>query len=73
MFQNQNLEIIAEDRHESPPHYMPVAMQATFLGQAEYFRENPAIAALSEQLEVEYAAGAVVDVIWTCVVARKPL
>ncbi|KAF2187591.1 S-adenosyl-L-methionine-dependent methyltransferase [Zopfia rhizophila CBS 207.26] len=71
LFEEHNLHVEAEDRHENPDHYMPVAAQSTFLGQSEYFREHPEVEKHSDQLAAEFATGAFVDVTWTCVLGRK--
>ncbi|KAJ4362265.1 hypothetical protein N0V83_010358 [Neocucurbitaria cava] len=65
--------VIAEDRLESPDHYMPLTAQSTFLGQLEFYANNPEIKGLLEPLQEEFNSGAMVDVVWTCVVGRKAL
>ena len=72
LFEKHQLQTIAEDRHESPDHYMPIAAQSTFLGQSEYLRQDPELEAHSEQLAEEYATRVMVDVTWMCVLGRKP-
>ncbi|CAO2655118.1 Nn.00g101820.m01.CDS01 [Neocucurbitaria sp. VM-36] len=73
LFQDHQLEVVAEDRHENPDHYMQLAAQWTFLGQLEFNQGDPEVQGLLEPLQEEFASGAMVDVIWTCVVGKKGL
>jgi hypothetical protein len=65
------MSVVAEDKIENPSHYVQVATKSTFLGQAEYYKMKPEMESLSEQLAEEYRNGAVVDVVFSCVVGRK--
>lgn len=69
LYEDHGLQVVAEDRHESPDYYMPIAAQATITGSLE--RGDSGAEEHANQLREEYKAGAMVDVVWTCVVGRK--
>ncbi|KAF1846859.1 S-adenosyl-L-methionine-dependent methyltransferase [Cucurbitaria berberidis CBS 394.84] len=73
LFESYKLQVIAEDRHENPDYYMQVVAQSMFLGQLEHFGSAPGVEEQAEQLQDEFRSGAMVDVVWTCVVGRKAL
>jgi hypothetical protein len=61
--------VVAENRYESPDHYMPIAAQASYMGQIE--RGDPGGEDYISQYREEYKAGTTVDVAFACVVGRK--
>ncbi|KAF2869228.1 S-adenosyl-L-methionine-dependent methyltransferase [Massariosphaeria phaeospora] len=73
LFEELKLEVLVEEKHENSQHYLPVGAQTVLLGLSEYLYANPNIEEYIEQLAGEHAAGAYVDVKWTCVVSRKTI
>ncbi|KAF2662080.1 S-adenosyl-L-methionine-dependent methyltransferase [Lophiostoma macrostomum CBS 122681] len=71
LFEKYGMSLVVEDRIENQSHYMQVATQSTFLGQAEYYKMHPEMEKLSEQVAEEYRNGVVVDIVFSCVVVRK--
>lgn len=71
LFAKHGLEVVFEKRYESPDHYMPIAAQASYLGQIE--RGDPGGEHYVDQYREEYKSGATVDVAFTCVVGQKTL
>ncbi|KAH7402189.1 S-adenosyl-L-methionine-dependent methyltransferase [Phaeosphaeria sp. MPI-PUGE-AT-0046c] len=69
LFVRHDLMVVLENRYESPDHYMPIAAQATYLGQIE--RGDPGGEDYVDQYREEYRSGATVDVAFTCVLGRK--
>lgn len=70
-FKERGLNLVAEDKHNNPDYYMPIAAQTVLLGLAEYLHRDPGIEVYQEQLASEHSSGMFVDVTWTCVVAQK--
>ncbi|KAF2197605.1 S-adenosyl-L-methionine-dependent methyltransferase [Delitschia confertaspora ATCC 74209] len=71
LFQEFKVQVEVEDKFTNPDRYLPIAAQTFLLGLTEYLYKNPEVEKYQEQLAMEHAGGAFVDVACTFVVGRK--